>query len=716
MRVMSRILLALLALALAATADAQSLRERMLLAEDARPRTVEGQAPLLEGLKSSEPALRRQAVRALGRLEQADLVPTVAAVLTDADDAVRRAAYDALGQLATSTNAGDVQARILTRIATESDAATWGVAAATLGRLPYAAADQIARAEQVLAPVLAHAPNKGTSEERSADATGRAPLDGAPDAMLGAARGLEALVRISRKIAAPSATTIEQLRAASVLHGNQGDERFPRIRRYAWLALTALGHIDATRIESALADPDEEVRRLAAAAAGTDVAIDSRATLLEKALGDTSPRVRYEALRSWGRHVQGTSCAPIQAALRDASPHVRLQAIDLLGGKCPEPNAHEPIVALAEVLTTRPGEWHAPAHALVALARAAPADARAMLPRYATHPAWPVRMYAARAAGVLGAGDDLRMLARDDHDNVREAALAAMVESKRPEAVATAIDALATRRDYQLILTSARALSAQNALLGEGDRSRARRTLVGALERVTADRRETSRDPRLAILDRLKEVGAPDAAAEKATFERALRLRLADFDPAVARRAADVLTAWTGVPAAPSPQPLPKARLDLARVGSGAALSLRVTMAGRGAFSLRVLADEAPLSALRVLTLAEQGYYNGLTFHRVVPNFVIQGGSPGANEYSGDGPFMRDEVGLVPHRRGAAGISTRGRDTGDAQIFVNLVDLARLDHSYTVVAEVVEGMDVVDGILEGDVIERVDVRSGAPRR
>ena len=119
--------------------------------------------------------------------------------------------------------------------------------------------------------------------------------------------------------------------------------------------------------------------------------------------------------------------------------------------------------------------------------------------------------------------------------------------------------------------------------------------------------------------------------------------------------------------------------------------------------------DEAPVSALRVATRAREGYYNGLTFHRVVPNFVIQGGSPGANEYVGDGPYMRDEVGLVSHRRGTVGISTRGRDTGDAQIFVNLVDLPRLDHTYTVFAEVVSGMDVVDAILEGDVIERVEL-------
>ena len=68
---------------------------------------------------------------------------------------------------------------------------------------------------------------------------------------------------------------------------------------------------------------------------------------------------------------------------------------------------------------------------------------------------------------------------------------------------------------------------------------------------------------------------------------------------------------------------------------------------------------------------------------------------------------MRDEVGL--HRRATVGISTRGRDTGDAQIFVNLVDSPRLDHIYTVFGTVVSGMEVVDAILEGDVITRIEL-------
>jgi cyclophilin family peptidyl-prolyl cis-trans isomerase len=130
---------------------------------------------------------------------------------------------------------------------------------------------------------------------------------------------------------------------------------------------------------------------------------------------------------------------------------------------------------------------------------------------------------------------------------------------------------------------------------------------------------------------------------------------------------------------------------------------------GGGSFDLDLDADQASMTVARVIGLIRTRYYDGLTFHRVVPNFVIQGGSPGMNEYVGDGPFMRDELGLAHHARGTVGISTRGRDTGDAQWFVNLVDNYRLDHDYTVFATIVRGMDVVDRILEGDAIATVRV-------
>jgi cyclophilin family peptidyl-prolyl cis-trans isomerase len=132
-------------------------------------------------------------------------------------------------------------------------------------------------------------------------------------------------------------------------------------------------------------------------------------------------------------------------------------------------------------------------------------------------------------------------------------------------------------------------------------------------------------------------------------------------------------------------------------------------MARGGAFDIAFLPDEAPATIARFARLARAGYFDGLTFHRVVPNFVVQGGSPWANEYAGAPRFQRDELGFARHERGALGISTRGRDTGDAQIFIDLADVPRLNHDYTVFARVVSGLDVVDGILEADIIQRVTI-------
>jgi cyclophilin family peptidyl-prolyl cis-trans isomerase len=123
-------------------------------------------------------------------------------------------------------------------------------------------------------------------------------------------------------------------------------------------------------------------------------------------------------------------------------------------------------------------------------------------------------------------------------------------------------------------------------------------------------------------------------------------------------------------------------------------------------FFIDLRADLAPLTVGRFARLAQDGYYDGLSFHRVVANFVIQGGSPASNEYSGDTLYMRDEISGLSHVRGSVGLSTRGRDTGDAQFFVNLVDNPRLDFDYTIFGSVGKPTDL-DDILEGDVIATI---------
>jgi cyclophilin family peptidyl-prolyl cis-trans isomerase/HEAT repeat protein len=677
---------------LASPALAQpALRERMLVAEDQRATTDADLTPLRQGLASREPAERRQAVRAIGRLERPELMPLISRLLTDPNNDVRIEAVNAIGQLARGPEGvAAAKSRLLARRRGEQTPRVRGVVAATLGRLAYVAAEDVREAERAIAPLV--------------------PIEASVanlDEIAGAVEGLEALIRQSSKLAPPSSDTIARLKAASTIQGRAQDaEKLARIRRLARSALTAAGRVDRDLLQSGVRDSDDEVRRLTMLAARAE--IDGREEIVRKGLADSEARVRYEALQTWGRALQSRSCQPLRDAVRDANPHVVLLALDLLGNGCPasEAAAGTPLHAVAQTLASS-RSWHGPAHAFVALAKVDASAALKLLPVYVAHPLWQVRMYGARAAGTLKAADALRTLARDSHDNVREAALGELITLADTEAAAIALDSL-TRRDYQLVMTASRALA------GAVAKDRAIAALFAALARITAEKRETSRDARMAILTRLQETRADDATTSVAGAEQ-LRPYLRDFDPVVARKAADVFKTWTQTAVSPQPALLPAPAVTQAAVDALRGVVLRFTMAGKGTFDLRLLLDEAPLSSLRVATQARQGYYDGLTFHRVVPNFVIQGGSPGANEYVGDGPYMRDEVGLVSHRRGTVGISTRGRDTGDAQIFVNLVDLPRLDHTYTVFAEVVSGMAVVDSVVEGDVIERVEIVSSSTR-
>jgi cyclophilin family peptidyl-prolyl cis-trans isomerase len=158
--------------------------------------------------------------------------------------------------------------------------------------------------------------------------------------------------------------------------------------------------------------------------------------------------------------------------------------------------------------------------------------------------------------------------------------------------------------------------------------------------------------------------------------------------------------------------PLPLAPAPLAATFLRRDIRLRVTMApstGGGTFTVRLFPTEAPATVARVVRLVESGFYDGKVFQRVEPNFVVQGGGPDANEYVGDATFMRDELTSRMHARGTLGISARGRDTGDGQWFINLVDNPLLDHEFTVFGVIDGGRPAAEAILEADRIARIEV-------
>ncbi len=657
------------------------LRYALLVVEDARPVTRAEAGPLVRALGHPSPSVVRQAVRALGRLERTEFVPDIITVLGDRDAGVRTEAANALAQAAAGDTAATATSALLARLDLERDPAVRGALCEALGRLSYATPDARVPVERVIVREL--------------------DSEFSPVALrLHAVRGLESLIRRSRgsSFAAAPLTIATLRRAALGTSRARGGAEEDRVRRVALLAMNAAGAVDETYARLAI-DHDVEVRRAAIAGLGLPAAPAAlRQALIEAALADLSPVVRYEALRVHGRLERAAGCGAQLAAIGDGNPHVVLLALDQLATVCPGDNkATEALAALARPRgdsSRVPGTWHRRAHALVALARRAPEAARPLIAPAAASAEWHLRMYAARAAAAVGDAAVLGALAADPQANVARAAIEGLAQVRKHEADDVFLAALRSPA-YPVVMAAAAALDATPR------RADAAAALLSALERITAERRDTSRDPRLAVLARLAAVGGAALAPSLQPF-------LADPDPQIAAKAADTLTAWTGTPHAAtttrivSQPPPPLAAL------AAAPRRLRVTMAGGRTFEIRLLVDDAPLAAWRVAHLAARGYYDGLTWHRILPNFIIQGGSPGADEFVGDGPFMRDEFGRRSHDRGTVGISTRGHDTGDAQVFVNLIDNPRLDHDYTVVAEVVSGMDVVDAILEGDVMVKVE--------
>lgn len=129
----------------------------------------------------------------------------------------------------------------------------------------------------------------------------------------------------------------------------------------------------------------------------------------------------------------------------------------------------------------------------------------------------------------------------------------------------------------------------------------------------------------------------------------------------------------------------------------------------KGKFTIQFSAADAPLNVLSLVRLAQLGYFNGLTFHRIVPNFVAQGGDPRGDGNGGPGYSLRCEINQLPYERGAVGMALSGKDTGGSQWFVTHSRQPHLDGGYTVLGRVTSGLEVVDNLVRGDKIRRIKI-------
>ncbi len=221
-------------------------------------------------------------------------------------------------------------------------------------------------------------------------------------------------------------------------------------------------------------------------------------------------------------------------------------------------------------------------------------------------------------------------------------------------------------------------------------------------------------DARTASLRLIASAWARDSGNVNATWRARLSALTGDA-PASERRLVTAVTpmaAWARVAAAPVP-PRPLAdyqRLARRWLTPGARQPQAVISTERGQITLELFGADAPLIVEAFVDLANRGFYRNTTFHRVVPNFVVQDGDPTGTGSGGPGFALRESYSRRRHERGAVGLATSGPDTGGSQYYLCHSAQPHLDGGYSVFGRVTAGLDVMDRIVQGDRMLRIEIR------
>jgi peptidyl-prolyl cis-trans isomerase B (cyclophilin B) len=129
----------------------------------------------------------------------------------------------------------------------------------------------------------------------------------------------------------------------------------------------------------------------------------------------------------------------------------------------------------------------------------------------------------------------------------------------------------------------------------------------------------------------------------------------------------------------------------------------------KGNLVLELFASDVPKTVNNFVSLARDGFYDGLTFHRVVPGFVVQGGCPIGDGTGGPGYQFDDEITEHTHVAGALSMANSGPNTNGSQFFITYTPQHHLDGHHSVFGQLVEGMDVLESIEQGDVMKRITI-------
>jgi cyclophilin family peptidyl-prolyl cis-trans isomerase len=621
-------------------------------------------------LEDGEARIRRRAALAAGRVGLPDAVPALIRLLqTDTDVEVRQMAAFALGLIGDQSAVDPLRTAVADPLPIIA-----GRAAEALGLL-----NDVASAPIIGKMVAGYASAAAAVSPDDA----RAAVDGAADAFR---LGVYALARLKNYDAI----------AAAVLNPD-GESRIQW-----WPVAYALQRIEDKRALPALLAlaRTETTYTRTFAVKGLGALRDPSAVPVLLPFIDASRAasgVTIEAIRAIGRigDARGEPALTKLLYTRGLNPMVRAETLLALGDSAATVSVDAFIDFMGDPL---------PNVRLAALQGFAKRDDDTFLTVLSgldPDPHWSVR---AGLATILATKDRERSLPRltsmlaDTDARVVPSVLAAMTKLNAPDTAKILIDHLG-KDDVGV-----RSAAAVN--IGELKPEGGVDALVAAYKRGEAD---LVIDTRAAVLEALSKYGAAAAVPT-------LRTALGDKDWAVRIKAAELLKTLeptNDTAHAIRPAPAAGATNYENPAVTNPVFSPHVFIeTEKGTIEIELDVLDAPLTAHNFMTLARKGYFDGLSFHRVVPNFVIQGGDPRGDGEGGPGYTIRDELNQEPYVRGTVGMALAWRDTGGSQFFITHGPQPHLDARYTVFGRVVAGMEVVDAINQWDAIQRIRVWDG----
>jgi cyclophilin family peptidyl-prolyl cis-trans isomerase/HEAT repeat protein len=651
-------------------AEELRLRAGVLRAEDER----DASHHLLRAtLASRSPELRARAVRALGRIGDESTVPLVRLSLVDPVQAVQREAVFALGEIE-SANAIDALEHVLG----SKDAEQRALAAEALAKI----AAKVESSRERCGLLLVHHMLRAGAESDPA-VVRRALLAswrcGAKTPGLAAAVSA-AFLREDSGISEASiyaASRLADRRHSSLLELAARDAR-PTVRAHAARGLGRLARL-----------PGDEADKSPA----------HRAILVRRGL-DFDPLVRMAAFGALEAFPPNAAMAAemLAPSLSSEDHGVQRAALSLVRAWGMGADAITlGQIALADDLDLVP-------EAAGALVSVAGSDAAPILEILARNASWIRRAAAAEALAKKGPFDGIPVLdslLRDPDVRVVAAALDASIASGRPDAIVLALAHLGAGD----VVVRAVAAGAIPDLVGPG---------LDPAEATTALRRawmegldDASPDARLAVLEALGSIAGENARPD-------LLRALNDPDSTVRMRARAMLKE-AGISPLPAAGVISNHRpssfyLDAARDERDAPRRRLRLETSRGVIDVDLLTQDAVLTVRNLCALARGGFFDGLTFHRVVPGFVAQGGDPRGDGWGGPSGATRCEINRHRYGRGAAGMALSGKDTGGSQFFFTLTEQPHLDGGYTIFGTVApESLAAMDQIRRFDVISRANV-------